>query len=543
MVSKQIVKNILGQIPFTAELYWLVRQRGNPIASRFSLKHLQAALPELVNQGTLLRQQATQVGKKVFIFATLHYWIEHAALLGISLAAQGHRVTLGFLPYAEWQNPINRFDLRRQNLYANRVLSQASPLLDFVSFFGSKQLYKPVPEAVEKAVDLVTTYDTQYTLQTEEVDDLSDVYKLRKERNMDAARAAYYWLKANRPDVVIVPNGTIQELGIVYRVARILNIPTVTYEFGDQRQRIWIAQNAEVMRQETDGLWKTRQQVPLSEFELDRLRALFTARQRASLWENFARRWQDTLPQGGETVRAALGLDQRPVVLLATNVLGDSLTLGRQVFSKSMAEWISRTVQYFAGRDDAQLVIRVHPGEVLTHGQSMVDVVHHVLPRLPGHIRMVGPKDQLNTYDLFEVADLGLVYTTTVGLEMALMGLPVIVAGQTHYRKRGFTYDPDSWVMYYKQLGQILDSPKNFRLSPHEIDLAWRYAYRFFFEYPRPFPWHLVRMWDDYKARPLQAVLSQEGLAQYGSTFQYLTGETIDWNRVVEQEADGRDGG
>lgn len=542
MVSKQTIKNILGQVPFTAELYWLARQRGSPIASRFSLKRLQAALPELVSQGTLLRQQSNQTGKKIFIFATLHYWIEHAALLGISLAAQGHRVTFGFLPYADWQNPINRFDLRRQNLYASRVLSQASPLMDSVSFFGSKLLYKSVPEAVENAVDLVTTYDTQYTLQSEEVDDLSEIYQLRKERNMDTARTAYHWLKANRPDVVIVPNGTIQELGIVYRVARILNIPAVTYEFGDQRQRIWIAQNAEVMRQETDGLWETRQQIPLSEIELDRLRALFTARQRASLWENFSRRWQDTPPQGGETVRAALGLDQRPVVLLATNVLGDSLTLGRQVFSKSMAEWISRTVQYFTGREDVQLVVRVHPGEVLTHGQSMVDVVHHVLPRLPGHIRMVGPKDPLNTYDLFEVADLGLVYTTTVGLEMALVGLPVIVTGQTHYRKRGFTYDPDSWVMYYKQLGQILESPANYRLSPNEIDLAWRYAYRFFFEYPRPFPWHLMRMWDDFKARPLQTVLSPEGLAQYESTFQYLTGETIDWNKAAEQETGDRNG-
>jgi len=53
---------------------------------------------------------------------------------------------------------------------------------------------------------------------------------------------------------------------------------------------------------------------------------------------------QATSAQGGSEARKALGLDDRPVVLLATNVLGDSLTLGRQVFSKNMAEWISRTV-------------------------------------------------------------------------------------------------------------------------------------------------------------------------------------------------------
>jgi capsule polysaccharide export protein KpsC/LpsZ len=252
------------------------------------------------------------------------------------------------------------------------------------------------------------------------------------------------------------------------------------------------------------------------------------------LWQNFARLWQDTPAEGGEKARLNLGLDQRPVVLLATNVLGDSLTLGRQVFSQSMAEWIARTVQYFAGRPDVQFVIRVHPGEVLTHGVSMVDVVREVLPRLPEHIRLITPKDKMNTYDLMEVADLGLVYTTTVGLEMAMCGVPVITSGQTHYRGRGFTYDPDSWVSYFKMLGQILAKPSDFRLSRPQVESAWEYAYRFFFEYPRPFPWHLVRVWDDYKARPLASVLGPEGKDQYGETFRYLVGDPIDWHSILE---------
>jgi hypothetical protein len=339
---------------------------------------------------------------------------------------------------------------------------------------------------------------------------------------------------------VIVPNGTIQELGVAYRVAKCLKIPTVTYEFGDQRQRIWIAQNAEVMRQETDGLWKARNEVPLNEAELERLHNLFTARKRASIWENFARKWQDSPPKGGSKIRKSLGLDERPMVLLATNVLGDSLTLGRQIFSRSMAEWISRTVQYFAGREDAQLVIRVHPGEMLTHGQSMADVVRSVLPQLPEHIRLIDAQDKLNTYDLVDVADVGLVYTTTVGLEMAMNGIPVIVAGQTHYRGRGFTHDPDSWVSYYKLLGHILADPKPYRLDHEQMDRAWRYAYRFFFEFPRPFPWHLVRMWDDYKQRPLESVINPEGMEIYGDTFRYLTGEKIDWGRIGGLEDNGK---
>jgi len=442
-------------------------------------------------------------------------------------------VTLGYLPYAEWQNPINRFDLRRQNVYASKVLEQAAPVMDSVSFLTSRSMFTRVPDDLMAAVRQVTVYDTQYTLQMEDIDQSSDVYKLRLERNTEIARAALGWLKANRPDVVIIPNGTIQELGVVYRVARYLGIRTVTYEFGDQRQRIWLAQNAEVMRQDTDLLWRAREGSHLSPEQFERMRSLFMARQRGAMWENFARLWQDTPAEGGEKARAALGLDQRPVALLATNVLGDSLTLGRQIFSQSMAEWISRTVQYFAGRPDVQFIVRVHPGEVLTHGQSMAEVVRQVLPRLPEHIRLIGPKDKVNTYDLIEVADVGLVYTTTVGLEMAMCGLPVIVSGQTHYRGRGFTFDPDSWVTYFKQLGQILTHPSSFRLSRMQVESAWEYAYRFFFDYPRPFPWHLVRVWDDYKARPLDQVCGPEGMKQYGDTFKYLVGDPIDWQSIL----------
>jgi hypothetical protein len=162
----------------------------------------------------------------------------------------------------------------------------------------------------------------------------------------------------------------------------------------------------------------------------------------------------------------------------------------------------------------------------------MVNVVRQVLPKLPEHIHLIGPKEKVNTYDLIDVADLGLVYTTTVGMEMAMNGIPVIVAGQTHYRGRGFTLDPESWVTYFKLLGQVLANPAAYRLTHQQMELAWAYAYRFFFDFPRPFPWHLVRLWEDYQAHPMEMVLSPEGMQQFGQTFRYLTGERLDWTSI-----------
>ncbi len=152
---------------------------------------------------------------------------------------------------------------------------------------------------------------------------------------------------------------------------------------------------------------------------------------------------------GGEQLREDLGLDERPIFLLTTNVLGDSLTLGRNTFAPSMAAWIEETVRFLAGKPEVQLVMRVHPGERLTHGRSMVDVVNEALPSIPEHIHVIGPMEKVNTYDLMDIASLGLVYTTTTGMEMSMSGIPVMVCGETHYRERGFTLDPS-------RLGRVL---------------------------------------------------------------------------------------
>lgn len=527
IVGKEAIKKFFGNIPYTAELYWLFRQQGKPI-NRFSLLKLEKHLPDLVKQASQL-QSTSEAGKKVFVFATLHYWIEHATLLSLSLAAQGHNVTLGYLPFCEWRFPINRFDLRRQNVYAKKVLSKTEKVITPISFLSKRAPYIPLPKELEEAVEEVSIFDSQYTQQIEEIDKESDIYKLRHRRNRDAAQSLLAWLRSEKPDVVIIPNGTIVELGVCYRVARYLKIPTITYEFSDQRNRLWIAQNSEIMRQNTDDLWNAKIDEKLTDEQLEKVRSLMMSRQKASLFENFSRLWQGIPTQGAEKTRKTLGLDDRPILLLATNVLGDSLTLGRQVFTKSMAEWIERTVQYFVPREDVQLVIRVHPGEIKTRGISIVDTIHKLLPQLPEHIHLIKPEDKVNTYDLVEITDIGLVYTTTVGMEMAMSGIPTIVVGQTHYRNRGFTIDPDSYVNYYKLLGSLLENPKKRRLSQEQINLAWKYAYHFFFDYPKPFPWHLVRMWEDYKQNNLIDVLGTEKFEEYRESFNYLVGEPIKW--------------
>jgi len=532
MPNKTSLRNFIGELPLAAEFDYALRQKNRDRKDHYNLSRLARSLPRTVEQVKPFIQNA-KPGKNILFFATLHYWIEQAAYISLTLAGLGHKVTLLTLPYSEWHREMDKLTQRQRGLHTRDALSSLAPFIQHVSLLDLKPT--PVlPAALQADVEEVSLWDAQYTLMREEVDMNSPkdraLYDLRLKRNTFAALAALEWMQTHKPDVVLIPNGLILEMGIVFRAARYLNIPAMTFEFNDQREQIWLAQNTSIMGQDTDYLVRERCSLPLTDEMYERLADLENARRGARVWGKSKRLWQYVSAQGAEQTRKALGLDDRPVVLLAANVLGDSLTLGRNIFAESMSEWITKTVQYFAKRTDIQMVVRIHPGEkIVPQAKSMGTVVREALPEIPGHIHLIGALDNINTYDLIEIANLGLAYTTTVGVETAMNGIPVISCGQTHYRGRGFTIDPNTWEEYFSILEEVLSDLPGHRLTEERTAKAWNYAYRFFFEYPRPFPWRLMNFWDDLEVWPVEKVLSEEGMAQFGDTFGFLVGKPFTW--------------
>jgi len=534
MLNKTSLRNFLGELPLAAELDYALRHAWRNRARRdhYNLSRLQKSLPHAVAQVKPFVEKTT-AGKKILFFATLHYWIEQAAYISLALAGLGHKVTLMTLPYSEWHKEKDKLTQKQRGLHTRDALSSLAPYVQHASFLDLKPA-PDLPTSLHADIEEVSLWDAQYTLMREEVDMASAkdraLHDLRMKRNTFAALAALEWMQINKPDIVLIPNGLILEMGIVLRVARYLNIPAITFEFNDQREQIWLAQNTSIMRQDTDYLVEARCSLPMTDDMYERLADLENARRGARVWGKSKRLWQYVSSQGAEETRKTLGLDDRPVVLLAANVLGDSLTLGRNIFAESMSEWITKTVQFFASRSQVQFVIRIHPGEtIVPKAKSMATVVREALSEIPKHIHIIAATDKVNTYDLIEIADLGLAYTTTVGMEIAMNGLPVISCGRTHYRGRGFTIDPNTWDEYFATLEKVLSNLPAHRLNEEETAKAWNYAYRFFFEYPRPFPWRLMNFWDDLEVWPLNKVLSDEGMAHFGDTFKFLVGEPFEW--------------
>ena len=538
---RNIIKEILGTFPVSSEIYHTLRPKIVPPGS-YALpqlaQKLQGWVSAVKSSGPLLAKDQSQ---RVLIVGMLKWWLEYGVVLGLLLKTTGHQVDLAFLPYRDWTSRTSRFDARRGMRYIQSCLGELKHALGLKSLLPERSSSN-VPQALQREIETQSKLDVQYSLQREDVDIVNDpiaarIYRLRLQRNHDAAERAYTLLVDGDYDVVIIPNGSILEFGAVYRTARHLGVKAVTYEFGEQRNRMWLAQDSEVMRQDTTALWEAVKGKPLSVQQRNLIETLFHARRGGKTWEQFKRQWQSGESEGAQAIREKLKLDpNRPIVLLCTNVVGDSLALNRQVFTGGMADWLKDTVAFFEHHPEVQLVVRIHPGEMLGAGHPSVEIVKDALPAQPDHVTVVPPESEVNTYDLIGVAHLGLVYTTTVGLEMSMQGLPVIVAGDTHYRKKGFTDDPESWDEYYQIVRKRLDEPRNRRLEEERVEKAWRYAYRFFFDYPFPIPWHILSFWEDLDTTSLEEILDASRMEEYRDTLMAFTGHPIDWSRKAVTE-------
>src|SRR5512135_2273282 len=103
------LKDVLGRVPMAADLYDAMR--GGRPRTRYNLDQLAEHLPAAVDQVRPFAAAAPG-GKKLLLFATLHYWIEQAVMVGLALRGRGHDVTIAYLPYSSLAGEINAFDLR-----------------------------------------------------------------------------------------------------------------------------------------------------------------------------------------------------------------------------------------------------------------------------------------------------------------------------------------------------------------------------------------------------------------------------------------------
>jgi hypothetical protein len=136
-----------------------------------------------------------------------------------------------------------------------------------------------------------------------------------------------------------------------------------------------------------------------------------------------------------------------------------------------------------------QLAIRVHPAEVRQDhwrpNESLFDFIATELGPLPDNVHVIAPGAKLSSYELGSLARVVLVYSSTLGLEMADRRKRVITAAHAHYAGRGFTSDPATEKEYFSVLEEYMKSDS--MLSEESRSALVNYVGWFMFRRLAPF--------------------------------------------------------
>jgi len=472
-------------------------------------------------------ERASKPSRHVLLFSVMPFWVEYCVPIAIVLAARGYKVDLVYLPYV-------LFDRPEPNLTHASSLCRLFPIIALHPRLSICNLLHVKPAAalpnMVKLAEEFSKQDPPYIHRRETVDLYNDenmiaLYRFRVERNLQCMSSLYKLINKRKYDSMIVPQGDVYEFAAAYQLANMMHLPCITFAMCDRKGAI-LASPTPYGLPDTEALWLADAPHELTPNKAAEVENYLKERELPN-WNENNYRWRGQVfpVEPATSVQLKLGLSsKKPTALLCSSVAWDAAVLGAGKTFPTMSDWVLSTVKWFIARPDWQLVVRCHPGELeMPSAEPIEDLLAKHYPSLPSNIKIVRPGDSINTYALMQFVDLGLVFVTTTGLEMAARGITVITTGKSHYSGKGFTIDPQTPSDYYEALKHASDMPV--RLGHRQIELARCYIHLYNTKVSKPFPWSVTTMDEDLQTWPLQAIVGPDCPDSFAETFDYLAGE------------------
>ena len=292
------------------------------------------------------------------------------------------------------------------------------------------------------------------------------------------ARQFDQFLNDKKPASVVCFNGILYPEATARWVTRLRNIRSVAFEVGFQPYSVFFS----------DGE-PTAYPVHIpADFELN-------ADQNALLDAHLEKRFHGNFSMAGIRFWPEMrGLDQsflelaaqfHQVVPVFTNVVYDSSQVHANTLFSNMFAWLDLLLEVIQSHPETLFVIRAHPDEKRPvsnkiSNESVHDWVYqNKLNQLP-NVVFIEPDEFISSYELIHRAKFVLVYNSSIGLEAALLGAPVVCGGKARYTQVPTVFLPDSLAGLRQMCDDFLQSEK-ITVPPEFQRNARRFLYYQFF--------------------------------------------------------------
>ncbi len=259
-------------------------------------------------------------------------------------------------------------------------------------------------------------------------------------------------IERSQPRAVVVFNGQMYPEATARYIARKHGIRAITHEVGLRPKTVFF----------TEGEATAYPLHIPEEFELNDA-------QNARLDEYLSKRFQGDFTMAGMKFWSGMkGLDEaflakaatfKQIVPIFTNVIFDTSQPHANTVFEDMFAWLDDVLKVIWAHPETLFVIRAHPDEMRLRKASLETVANWVAERNAAdepNVIFVPPQETLSSYELIQRAKFTMIYNSTIGMEAAIMGEPVLCAGKARFTQYPTVFFPQSVAAYLEMLEEFL---------------------------------------------------------------------------------------
>jgi hypothetical protein len=151
------------------------------------------------------------------------------------------------------------------------------------------------------------------------------------------------------------------------------------------------------------------------------------------------------------------------IVPVFTNVIFDTSQPHANTVFSDMFDWLGLVRDLAKSHRETLFVIRAHPDEIRPGKESLETVQdwvekHAVMGM--SNVIFVPPTDYFSSYEFIQRSKFVMVYNSTIGLEAAVMGAPVLCAGKARFTPYNTVFFPQKVADYRSQAESFLNAEK-----------------------------------------------------------------------------------
>lgn len=289
-----------------------------------------------------------------------------------------------------------------------------------------------------------------------------------------------------KPDIIYSYLPFYYKWGVVYHLAKQKGIPFYSACVCERKNSFYFSDNVNLLLDSTPA-WNSFKKVNFDQATNTFIDNITSKRlsENISYFDYVSEKTNET-----DIIALARKIGSgKPVVLFPVNTIFDAAVFRKAPSFDNIVEMLKSTIAFFNKHPQYLLIIKAHPAEKLFYSNSsekftqycLANVIKKSDMKLSDNIIFLDYDTTIKLNDLIPKINTGIVWSSSVAMEMAWMGKPVIALADAHYQSKDFTYQPSSSEDFFNAIENYLTQSEAEETIQKRVALSKKYYYLFYY--------------------------------------------------------------